>query len=81
MYAAIRDPNIEGRVLVFASSRVVAMKCSAAVAGVLEIGHGICKLKLKNLTFQSEVATDASTLWLISLFNSVLWFFACLLIM
>ena len=30
------------------------MKRSAAVVGVLEIGQGVCKLKLKNLTFRSE---------------------------
>ena len=37
------------------------MKRSAAVAGVLEIGQGVCKLKLKNPTFQSEAASSSNT--------------------
>ncbi|CAE7291429.1 unnamed protein product [Symbiodinium microadriaticum] len=37
------------------------MKRSATVAGVLEIGQGVCKLKLKNLTFQSEAASSSNT--------------------
>ena len=64
VYAAICDPNIEGSVLVFVSSRVLAMKCSAGCSGNWP-GHLHVEVEEPNF----------------SMFNSVLWFCACLPIM